>query len=133
MNSDLICDIDYAKIFKSHESSNSLMTVITKQKKFPVDFGVIKTQDNRILEFKEKPIIKRNVCIGINLFNKKILKYIPKNKKFSFDDLINYLLNKKITINSYSFNGYWLDLGRPEDYDEANDNYKSLFKKLSIE
>ena len=72
------------------------------------------------------------MCIGINLFNKN-LKIYSKNKKFSFDDLINYLLNKKITINSYSFNGYWLDLGRPEDYDEANDNYKSLFKKLSIE
>ena len=97
------------------------------------EFGVVNLKNNKILNFQEKPLIKQNVCIGVNCFNKKILNYIPKNYKFSFDDLLFQLIKKKKTINNFSFNGFWLDMGRPEDYDKVNNEFSKLSKKLNID
>ena len=84
--------------------------------------------NNKITAFHEKPLIRQNVCIGVNCFNKKIISLIPKNLKFSFDDLILKLIKKKETIDNYSFKGFWLDMGRPEDYDRINNEFSKISK-----
>ena len=67
------------------------------------------------------------VSMGIYVLNKKILKFIPKNKFFGFDDLMKRLLKNKIPINIKIHKGKWLDIGRPEDYEKALKSKKFNF------
>jgi NDP-sugar pyrophosphorylase family protein len=133
MNSDILTNINFELLLKYHSSNNNLTTITTSNINMKSEFGVVNLKNNKILNFQEKPLIKQNVCIGVNCFNKKILNYIPKNYKFSFDDLLLQLIKKKKTINNFSFNGFWLDMGRPEDYDKVNNEFSKLSKKLNID
>jgi NDP-sugar pyrophosphorylase family protein len=78
-----------------------------------------------------------NVFIGIGLSRieqlstppKQIIKYIP-NRKFGLDNLINKLINKKIPINVFTHKGYWLDIGRPKDFEKANNDFSLIKSKI---
>ena len=64
--------------------------------------------------------------MGVYVFNKKVLDFVPAGKPFGFDDLMLTLLYKGQTIKVYPYDGYWLDIGRPEDYERANEDIKKL-------
>jgi NDP-mannose synthase len=133
MNSDILTDINFSLLLKNHSNDNNLATITSSKINIKSEFGVINLNNNKIIDFHEKPLIKQNVCIGINCFNKKIINFIPKNQKFSFDDLLLDLIEKRKIIDNYSFNGFWLDMGRPEDYDRINNEFSKLSKKLKID
>ena len=133
MNSDILTDINFGSLLKKHSNSNNLTTITTSKINIKSEFGVVKLNNNKITAFHEKPLIEQNVCIGVNCFNKKIISLIPKNLKFSFDDLILKLIKQKETIDNYSFKGFWLDMGRPEDYDRINNEFSKISKKLKID
>lgn len=132
MNSDILTNINFASLLKYHKNNNNLSTITTCKMSMASEFGVVNINNNKIINFKEKPKIKQNVCIGINCFNKKIINFIPKNQKFSFDDLLIHLIKRQQIINNFYFNGFWLDMGRPEDYDRINNEFTRLTKKLKI-
>jgi NDP-sugar pyrophosphorylase family protein len=133
MNSDILTNINFSSLLNYHSKNNNLTTITTTKINTKSEFGVVNLNNNKIINFQEKPLIRQSVCIGVNCFNKKIINFIPKNKKFSFDDLIIYLIKKKKMINSYDFNGFWLDMGRPDDYDRINSEFPKISKKLKID
>ena len=122
MNGDLLTDLNFGDLFKYHLNNNSGLTIATYSRDSKIDFGVIKSSDfdNSVIEFIEKPIYKFEVSMGVYVMNKKILNLIPSNIHFGFDDLIHYLINNKIQIKTFLYDGYWLDIGRPDDYEKAN-------------
>ena len=132
MNCDVLTNVNFAKLLNNHIKNKNIATITSRLTDLKSEFGVIETQRNKIINFKEKPVITQNVCIGVNCFNKEILKFIPSNKKFSFDDLLIKLIKNKIIINNYLFKGFWLDIGRPEDYDKINNEFKKNIKKFNI-
>jgi len=70
------------------------------------------------------------MSMGVYMLKKDILKYIPKEKHFGFDNLMYKLLKLKKRINVKPHNGYWLDIGRPNDYILATEQFKKMKKKL---
>lgn len=131
MNGDILTDIDFNKKFKKHISSKSLFTINAFERYQYVDFGVIKTnKNNKVINFLEKPTNNYLVSMGIYFLNKKILKYIPANKYYGFDNLVLDLLKKKKKINTDIHKGYWLDIGRPDDYERANKEFNKIRKKI---
>lgn len=132
MNCDVLTNVNFAKLLNNHIKNKNIATITSRLIDLKSEFGVIETKKNKIINFKEKPIISHNVCIGVNCFNKEILKYIPSKRKFSFDDLLIKLIKNKIIINNYLFKGFWLDIGRPEDYDKINNEFKKNIKKFNI-
>jgi NDP-sugar pyrophosphorylase family protein len=68
--------------------------------------------------------------MGVYVMNREILPMVPYNQKFGFDDLMITLLEKKQDILVYRFKGYWLDIGRPDDYEKANEDIVWLKKSL---
>ncbi len=120
LNGDILTDLNFEKLMESHlKANNCLMTIaITNRKQF-VDYGVIYTNNNYITRIDEKPKIDYQVSMGIYVINTKILDIIPKNEYFGMDDLIKEMLSQNLKINSYNFDGYWKDIGRPDDYEEA--------------
>ncbi len=132
MNCDVLTNVNFAKLLNNHIKNKNIATITSRLTDLKSEFGVIETKKNKIINFKEKPVISHNVCIGVNCFNKEILKFIPSNRKFSFDDLLIKLIKNKIIINNYLFKGFWLDIGRPEDYDKINNEFKKNIKKFNI-
>ena len=85
---------------------------------------------SQLVGFEEKPVNEYLVSMGVYMVNKRTLKYIPKNKFFGFDDLMNILIKKKELPFVNTFDGYWLDIGRPDDYEKAIADYeKNLSNK----
>jgi NDP-sugar pyrophosphorylase family protein len=86
----------------------------------PISLGIIELDKNKtVIDYIEKPNLTHYVSMGIYVFKRDILKYINKNKYLNLPDLIKILIEKNEKINSYIFKGKWLDVGRPEDYEEA--------------
>ena len=128
MNGDLLTDLDFEKLYNYHLENKALITVATYKRTAKIDFGVmdINEDKNIVVGFKEKPEYKLSVSMGVYVFNKKILDFVPTEKSFGFDDLMLTLLDKGHTIKVYPYDGYWLDIGRFEDYEKANEDIEKL-------
>ncbi|MEI7595139.1 MAG: sugar phosphate nucleotidyltransferase [Bacteroidota bacterium] len=128
MNGDLLTDLDFADLYNKHLESNALLTVSTYKRTVKVDFGVIDIDKitNQATGFREKPEYNFQVSMGVNVLSKKILDIVPENEAFGFDNLMYKLLENNERINTYSYEGYWLDIGRPDDYEKANEDFEKL-------
>jgi NDP-sugar pyrophosphorylase family protein len=131
MNGDILTDLNFTHLIAAHKKSGAVATVATYQRDVKIDFGVLERDaDNRIIAFREKPTYHFDVSMGIYVFSKKILDYVPVGTPFGFDQLMITLIEKGEHVNSYPFSGYWLDIGRPDDYArsiEEFERYKDRF------
>lgn len=121
-NSDILTDLDFKKLYDTHVKNKAKITVATYARKIPIEFGVLSVDDKGLATgFQEKPELNLSVSMGIYVFNKSILELVPNDRPFGFDELVFELLDKKIPIHTYPYSGYWLDIGRPDDYQKANE------------
>lgn len=132
MNGDVLTDIDYSGFFQSHVASGAIGTIATYRRDTKIDFGVLhfSGQDNRISEFIEKPIEHFCVSMGVYAFSRDIMGIIPEGVPFGFDDLMLKLIADERDVRAYPFEGYWLDIGRPDDYDRANNELNAIMDRL---
>jgi len=128
MNGDLLTDLDFKKFYNNHLENKAFITIATYKRISRIDFGVVDIGKSSgiVKGFKEKPEYELDVSMGVYILNRKVLEIIPQNKKFGFDDLILGMLRRGQTIKVYPYNGYWLDIGRPDDYEKANKDIKKL-------
>ncbi|MDD4137535.1 MAG: sugar phosphate nucleotidyltransferase [Methanoregula sp.] len=131
MNGDILTDISYRDLIASHKKNKAIATVATYQRDVNIDFGVLEKDEHRkITAFREKPTFHFDVSMGVYVFSKKILDYVPAGEPFGFDQLMYALTAKKEAVYSYPHAGYWLDIGRPDDYArsiEEFEKYKDRF------
>lgn len=126
MNGDVLTDLDYAGLLRSHQRSRAPLTVATYQRQVKIDFGTLEAVDGRIVQFREKPTLSYGVSMGVYAMSQSTLHRYPRNVPFGFDDLVLDLLEQGRPPTAYDFDGYWLDIGRPDDYDEANRTFAEL-------
>jgi len=120
MNGDVLTDIDFAAFYETHVAEKNIFTIAAHQREQKVDYGVLETgSDNRLVNFIEKPITVYNVSMGVYMANKQILDYIPSNAFYGFDHLMLDLIKAKNPASVKIHKGYWLDIGRPDDYEKA--------------
>lgn len=120
MNGDVLSDINYRKLIDDHKKSNSIATIALTKRSVEIDFGVVGLDGkNSIVEYREKPTISHFVSMGVYIFEAEIFDYIEPNKRFDLPDLVKKLIKNGEYVNGYIHDGYWLDIGRPEDYEKA--------------
>lgn len=120
MNGDLLTTIDYSKMLAAHRAANALVTVATYEKTVKIDLGVLHLSDtNEVTDYIEKPTMKYAVSMGIYLFEPRVLSFIEKGQRLDLPDLIKKLMAAKEKVLGYRHEGYWLDIGRHDDYQEA--------------
>ena len=131
MNGDLLTDIDYSNLMLHHIKSNALSTVSIHTKDVPINLGVLELDDaGKIVNYIEKPTLKYKVSMGVYVLNKEILNYIDRGKYLDLPDLIKILLIKNKNVSGYLFEGYWMDIGRHEDYSKVLEEFESVKEKL---
>jgi dTDP-glucose pyrophosphorylase len=125
-NSDLLTNIDYENFFLDFVRQEADFAVLTIPYQVNIPYAVLETKDGAIKSFKEKPTYTYYSNGGIYLMKKEVLKYIPKNTLYNSTDLMENLIKNNYKVISYPFLGYWLDVGKPEDYEKAQADIKHI-------
>lgn len=124
MNGDILTDLNYADLHQVHLTQEADVTVAVYERTQCVDFGVLKHNDaNRLVSFSEKPIHTYHVSMGVNVLSKKVVDSLKKHQFYGFDNLMEDGLKTGMRIFCKRHRGYWLDIGRPDDYDKANEDF----------
>jgi NDP-sugar pyrophosphorylase family protein len=132
MNGDLLTTLDYLDLAKYHKKQNALATVAAQKRWVDIDFGVIqKSKDDQgMLKYVEKPRLSYLVSMGVYIFEPEILDFIPPDRKFDFPDLMHVLLEREKKVAIYHSEDFWLDIGRPDDYQEAVEEFEKNPKRF---
>lgn len=133
MNGDILCDLDYGAFLRYHRAKRNKVTVSTYSRDSKIDFGVIdRGVGNKITGFREKPVYHFEVSMGIYCINKSVVQALPKGRPYSFDGLMLDGISKGEKYIAKPFRGFWLDIGRPEDYDYCNENFKKIKRRIGV-
>ncbi len=119
-NSDLLTNIDYEQFFLEFISQDADLAVLTIPYQVSIPYAVLETKNGEVRSFKEKPTYTYYSNGGIYLMKKEMLKYIPKNTFFNATDLMEELIKNNLKVMSFPFSGYWLDVGKHEDFEKAH-------------
>ncbi len=126
-NGDVLTTLNMAELIEFHRRNRGVATIASHMRQVQIDLGVIQTDgDHAIIGYQEKPVMKYLVSMGIYLFEPVVLDYIPKGEYLDFPDLILKLVADQKKVVAYPFNGYWEDLGRPDDYEQANIDFEKM-------
>ena len=133
MNGDVLCDLDYAAFFHSHEEGGHDVSVSVCKREVKVDFGVLEYDAaNELTAFREKPTFASDVSMGIYCLNRRAVERLPRGESYGFDNLMLDGLAHPGRIRVRPFSGYWLDIGRPEDYQYADEHFVELSSRLGL-
>ncbi|MGQ0607515.1 MAG: nucleotidyltransferase family protein [Chloroflexota bacterium] len=130
LNGDVLTDLDYASVLQTHSESAAGITIATYHRTVGIDFGVLDVEAGRVVGFDEKPTLDYAVSMGVYGLSRSTLKDYAVGEALGFDELVRHLIADGTPVASFPFNGYWLDIGRPEDYDQANADFPALRSTL---
>ena len=127
MNGDVLTDLDFGEFLNTHMDNNRLFTISASLRNDKVDYGVLHTDESgKLVAFEEKPEHSYLVSMGVYALNRTVLDFIPENTPFGFDNLMHKLLEHGQHVTVIPHTGYWLDIGRPDDYARATDDCEKL-------
>lgn len=128
MNGDLLTGLNYRNILDFHNTNTSVMTIGCSNYTSKVPYGVIETDGVKVTRILEKPTYSYRVSGGIYVLNHQLLELIPANRYFDITDLMEEIIVQKKDIAAFPIEEYWLDIGMPNDFLKANEDYNQLFK-----
>ncbi len=134
MNGDVLCDLDYRAFLETHVQAGSRISVSAYRRQVKIDFGVLRFDEvGHLTEFQEKPTFNFDVSMGIYCIHRSVIDALPRGVPYGFDNLMMDGLKNGQSIDIRPFSGYWLDIGRPDDYEYADMNFTELLARLGIE
>jgi NDP-sugar pyrophosphorylase family protein len=133
MNGDVLCDLDYRAFLQAHIARGSDVSVSVYRRDVHVDFGVLRYNGDLDLEhFEEKPSIAFDVSMGVFCLNRRVVAALERGRTYGFDDLMLDSLKHGRRVKVMPFDGYWLDIGRTDDYEYADEHFDELAARLGI-
>ena len=127
MNGDLLTNVNFEHLHNYHISNKAMGTMCVREYDFQVPYGVVNMEDSKILSIEEKPMHKFFVSAGIYMLSPEILQYIPQNEFYDMPTLFEKIINEKKNAISFPLREYWLDIGRMEEFEKANNEYHEVF------
>ncbi len=126
MNGDVLTSLDYRELVKFHRSRGAALTVAMHRKDVKVDLGVLETNETgELMSYREKPLFSFDVSMGVYVYEARVLRYIPRGRFLDFPDLVTCLLDNGESVVGFQSNAFWLDIGRREDYELAQQEFSS--------
>jgi NDP-sugar pyrophosphorylase family protein len=127
MNGDVLTTLDYAALVAYHRARGAAAAIAMHQREVKIDLGVIEVDEsNRVQKYIEKPSFDYRVSMGVYVFEPCVLRYVQRGVRLDFPELIWKLLAHKQLVVGYPYAGYWLDIGRPDDYARAVEEFESM-------
>lgn len=133
MNGDILCDISYRELYQYHVANGNDVSVAVYKRDSRIDFGVLEyDRSNAVTAFIEKPTYHFDVSMGIYCISRAVIEQLPANAPYGFDELMIDGITKRQKLRVWPFAGFWLDIGRPDDYDQANERFPEFKKRLGL-
>ena len=134
MNGDILTNLNYMDLYNFHLKHKATATIATIKRETFVDFGVLRIdKDSKLLNFTEKPKHSDYISIGINVLNKRCKRYISKGESIGIPQLLWRMQSKDEKIYCYKSGSYWLDIGRIEDFQKAQEEFQENKQKFLYE
>jgi len=131
MNGDILTDLNYSAFFEEHTGKGDIFTVSSYVREQIIDYGVLEVDVHGYLSaFIEKPRTKYMVSMGIYMANRRIMNFIPEERSYGFDNLMLDLIAAQQPAAVREFDGYWLDIGRPDDYTKATEEFDQMKQRF---
>ena len=131
MNGDILSLVDFGSLLRFALARQAVLTITVKKEITPFASGNIFFDGDFVTDIQEKPDIIMYILAGIYVMTPAIFEHIPKKVYFGMDTLIKTLLQRRVPIAKYELREYWLDIGRLNDYEQAQDVYREHFKQDS--
>ena len=127
MNGDLLTNINFENMMEYHLSNNSVATMGVREYDFQVPYGVVKIDGINIVSIEEKPVHQFFVSGGVYVLSSDVLKYIPEDEYYDMPTLFEKVIQEKEKSISFPIHEYWLDIGRIEEFEKANNEFHKVF------
>jgi NDP-mannose synthase len=126
-NGDVLTSLDLRELIAFHRAQGGIATIAVHRRKVKIDLGVVQWNGgNTIAGYIEKPVYDYTVSMGLYVFEPRVLEFIPRDRYLDFPDLVLKLIAAGEKVVGYTFDGYWKDLGRPDDYEEAARDFAEM-------
>jgi NDP-sugar pyrophosphorylase family protein len=130
-NGDVLTTLDLKELIAFHKAQGGIATIAVHQRQVKVDLGVVQWGGNNAIKgYIEKPTYDYTVSMGVYVFEPAVMKYIPFNVYLDFPELVLKMINAGEKVVGYAFDGYWMDLGRPDDYAQAAEDFSSMRERF---
>ena len=126
MNGDLLTNVNFRKLLDYHNTHGGKATMCIREYDVQVPYGVIETKGQQITNIIEKPVHKFFVNAGIYILEPKLVKQIEENKYLDMPELLEQQINAGERVNSFPLHEYWLDIGRIEQFEQAQADYSNI-------
>ena len=127
MNGDILTTLDYAALVTYHRERHAAATIAMHERSVKIDLGVIEVDEgNRVVGYTEKPTYDYRVSMGVYVFAPTVLRYVQPGVRLDFPELVWKLLADDQLVLGYPYGGYWLDIGRPDDYARAIEEFEQM-------
>jgi NDP-sugar pyrophosphorylase family protein len=131
MNGDVLTALNYADLMDVHREAGNLLTIASHRRVVRTDYGVLHLGDGAaesqaVIGFEEKPEIPYVVSMGVYVLEPRALEWIERGEYLDLPDLVLRLLDAGERVGSHLYDGYWLDIGRHEDYEKAIIEFEQL-------
>ncbi len=133
-NGDVLTTLNLCDLIDFHERHDAIATIATHKRSIKIDLGVIEPNPlSEIVGYIEKPTYNFCVSMGIYVFSPRVLEYIPRNQYLDIPNLMLTLIAAGERVMSYPYEGYWMDLGRVSDYEQAVRDFEKVQPLLFVE
>ena len=133
MNGDVLTDLSFMELLDSHRSTGGELTIASFRRRVRDELGILETDGgNRLRAYHEKPEHEYMVSMGIYVLEPSAVDLIPTDDRMDFPDLVQELLDAGRHVSSHPHDGYWLDLGRHDDFNRANEEFATIRTRLGI-
>jgi len=130
-NGDVLTTMQFSDLIDFHRQQQASATIAVHHRKVKIDLGVIQWDGSpQITGYIEKPTYDYCVSMGVYVFEPDVLAYIPRGQYLDFPDLVLKLIAAGKKVVGYQFEGYWQDLGRPDDYESASQDFEKMYSQF---
>ncbi|MDA8100060.1 MAG: nucleotidyltransferase family protein [Nitrospiraceae bacterium] len=128
MNGDVLTKINFKHLLDFHKEHNAKATMCVREYDFQVPFGVVKLDNHRLVSIEEKPLHRFFVNAGIYVLEPQSMEFIPRNVFFDMPTLFSTLNNHQQETSVFPIREYWIDIGRLDDFERANQEFDRNFE-----
>jgi NDP-sugar pyrophosphorylase family protein len=129
MNGDVLTDLDYRALLDRHRAGGQAATIAAVRREVKISLGVMhfaaEDDGDRVTGYSEKPTFDFEVSMGIYCFAPRAIELIKPGERLDFPDLVLRLIDAGESVKAWRSEGYWRDIGRPDDYEQAQDEFES--------
>jgi NDP-sugar pyrophosphorylase family protein len=134
LNGDVLTSLDYRHVWDAHRRAGNALTIATHRRTVRSEYGVLDVNGSGEMQavtgYEEKPEIPYIVSMGVYMLEPRALRHIPNGRPFDIPDLVLALLDAGEPVGSFLYDGYWLDIGRHDDYEQALIDYETILPRL---